>query len=99
MSKYEGIQVPEAQLTPADNIKKPKRAKKARGFFFGVLVRLTIAGVLLGAIFGIAQIDTPFTNTITDTIRNAVTTSFSQGGYVSGRDEFLFDSLLNRWRE
>jgi len=99
MTKYDGIEKPRAELTKSNTIKKPRAKKGKRGFFYGFLIRLTVAGVLLGAIFGIAQIDTPVTNTITDTIRNVIGTNFSQGGYISSRDDFLFDSLLNLGRE
>jgi len=98
MSKYEGIEIPQTHLSEAQNIKKPKKTAKKRGYWFSLFIRLTIAGVLLGAVFGIAQIDTPATNAITDTIRNAINASFSQGGYVSSRDDFLFDSIANLWR-
>ena len=92
-SKYDGIEKPESKLAPAKTIDDKSKTKK-RGFWHGVLIRLFVAAIFLGAIFGIAQIDTPFTNTITDGVRNLVTTSFSQGGYISSRDEFLVNGLL-----
>jgi len=93
VSKYEGIQKPNAELKTADTVRSGRK-KKAGGFWRLALYRLIIAAVIVGVLFGIGAIDTPFTNAITDTIRNVFSANFSFGGSVVSRDYYWLNNLI-----
>jgi|GEM_PF-2434315 len=97
MSKYDGIDRPELEVSQSNTItvrKKPIPSKE--GYLKGLLFRIMIAGVILGIIFGIANSNLGFAIQFRDAIYNSITVDFSQGGSISNREYYLWDSIMYR---
>ncbi|MCL2796748.1 MAG: hypothetical protein FWD58_01660 [Firmicutes bacterium] len=71
MTKYDGIDKAEAKVSPSKEIKAARHAKKG-GYFAGLFVRILVAAVLLGAVFGIKAAAFSFSDAATGYVKDAV---------------------------
>ena len=89
MNKYDGISVADTTLQEAGNI-LVKRKERRIGYFTGFIVRVLIAGVMGGALFGIRAANFSFSPLVIDTVKSAITTDFI--GQADDK-EYLWDKI------
>jgi len=100
VSKYEGINKPNSELTDSCNIKTGKVRGKANssdskyGFIKSFLIRVFIGACIVGVVLGIGAIDVPLFNTITNTLRGVFGANFSGGGHIVSRDYYWLNNLV-----
>jgi len=93
MTKYEGIIQAEAALQPSEEI-KPAPKKEEGGYFAGLIARLFIAAVLLGAVFLFKNAEFQYSGKVTESVNAAVAYD------VFGRQNdgtYLLDELAEKF--
>ena len=95
-SKYDGIHKPtKVDIAPSDNVKNIEPEKK-HSYIKGLFLRILIAAIILGSIFGISRANLPFSQGFTNIMQRAFLMDFSPDVSIGSRDYFLIDELLNR---